>query len=343
MHAQLTELAALVDGELVGEDGTINRVDTLQNAESGAISFLANSKYRKHLADTRASAVILDGSVLESCPVASIVVNNPYLAFAKILSFLNQESEIQPGIHPSAIIDPDANISSAAWVGPGAVIEKNAVIGAGCSIGPGCVVQHDTRVGDNTRLVANVVLCHHVEIGQGCILHPGVVIGADGFGIANDNGIWIKVPQIGTVVLGDDVEIGANTTIDRGALQNTVLGNGVKLDNQIQVGHNVSIGAHTVIAGCTAIAGSTRVGEHCAIGGGVGIGGHLEITDHVQLTGMSMVTKSILKPGIYSSGMSVMPNSEWKRNHARLRRLGDTNKKIHDLEKQIRKLMESSE
>lgn len=343
MHAQLTELAAMVDGELVGEDQAINRVDTLQNAESGAISFLANSKYRKYLADTHASAVILHGSLLERCPVAAIVVDNPYLAFARISSYLNREPEIKPGIHPSAIIDPDANISSSAWVGPGAVIEKNTVIGAGCSIGPGCIVQRHARVGNNTRLVAKVVLCHHVEIGQGCILHPGVVIGGDGFGIANDNGVWVKVPQLGSVVVGDDVEIGANTTIDRGALGNTVLGNGVKLDNQIQVGHNASIGAHTAIAGATIVAGSTRVGEHCAIGGGVGIGGHLEVTDHVQLTGMSMVTKSILKPGIYSSGMSVVPNSDWKKNHARLRRLGDTNEKIRDLEKQIKKLMGSSE
>jgi len=343
MHVHLTELADLVGGQLVGEDQAISRVDTLQNAASGAISFLSNPRYRKYLSDTHASAVILHGSLLEHCPVASIVVDNPYLAFAKISSHLNREPEIQPGIHPSAIIDPDAKISGSAWVGPGAVIENNAVIGAGCFIGPGCVVQHHARVGDNSRLVANVVLCHYVETGQGCIFHPGVVIGGDGFGIANDNGVWIKVPQTGTVVIGDKVEIGANTTVDRGALEKTVLGDGVKLDNQIQIGHNVSIGEHTVIAAGTGIAGSVKVGKHCAIGGSVGVAGHLEITDHVQITGMSMVTKSILKPGIYSSGMSVESNIDWKKNHARLRRLGDTNKRIRSLEKQIRKLIESSE
>jgi len=343
MQAQLSELAALVGGLLVGEDGIIDRVDTLQNADSGAISFLSNTKYSKYLADTRASAVILSDSLSKKCPVASIVVENPYLAFAKISSFLNRDPEIKPGIHPGAIVDPGAKISSSAWVGPGAVIEKNVVIGAGCSIGPGCIVQHQARIEDNTRLVANVVICHQVEIGQRCLFHPGVVIGGDGFGIANDKGVWVKVPQIGKVVVGNDVEIGANTTVDRGALENTILGNGVKLDNQIQVGHNVSIGAHTVIVAGTGIAGSVKIGEHCAIGGGVGVAGHLEIVDHVQITGMSMVTKSILKSGVYSSGMSVVPNSDWKKNHARLRRLGDTNKKIRDLEKKIKKLMESSE
>jgi len=343
MSARLTELTELVGGKLVGDDQKISKVDTLQNAGSGAISFLSNNKYRKYLTDTRASAVILHSSLLDICPVASIVVDNPYLAFAKISSYLNQEPAIQPGIHPSAIIDPDATIYSSAWVGPGAVIEKNVIIGAGCYIGPGSVIQHHARVDDNSRLVANVVLCKYVEIGKGCIFHPGVVIGADGFGIANDNGIWVKVPQVGTVIIGDEVEIGANTTVDRGALENTMLGNGVKLDNQIQIGHNVSIGEHTVIAAGTGVAGSVKIGKHCAVGGGVGIAGHLEITDHVQLTGMSMVTKSLLKPGIYSSGMSVTPNIDWKKNHVWLKRLGDTSKKIRDLEKQVRKLMKSGE
>ncbi|HED17167.1 MAG TPA: UDP-3-O-(3-hydroxymyristoyl)glucosamine N-acyltransferase [Gammaproteobacteria bacterium] len=343
MHAQLTELAELVGGKLVGDDQTINKVDTLQNACSGAISFLSNTKYRKYLTDTHASAVILHNSLLDECPVSSIVVDNPYLAFARISSHLNQKPAALPGIHPSAIIDPDAKISSSAWVGPGTVIEKNVVIGAGCFIGPCCIVQEHARVGDNSRLVANVVLCAYVEIGQRCIFHPGVVIGADGFGIANDQGVWVKVPQIGTVVIGDDVEIGANTTVDRGALENTVLGNGVKLDNQIQIGHNVCIGEHTVVVAGTGVAGSVKIGKHCAVGGGVGIAGHLEITDHVQLTGMSMVTKSILKPGIYSSGMTVAPNIEWKKNHVWLKRLGDTNKKIRDLQKQVRELMKPDE
>lgn len=343
MQAQLTKLAALVDGHLVGEDKVVNRVDTLKNADSGAISFLSNYKYKKYLAETHASAVILDSSVLESCPVASIVVENPYLAYAKISTYLNREPEFEPGIHPSAIIDSSADISSTAWVGPGAVIENNAVIGSGCSIGPGCVVQHHARVGSNTRLLANVVVCHHVEIGQECILHPGVVIGSDGFGIANDNGVWVKVPQLGTVLVGDNVEIGANSTIDRGALENTVLENGVKLDNQIQIAHNVSIGAHTAIAGCTGIAGSTKVGAYCAIGGGVGITGHVEVTDHVQLTGMSMVTRNILKPGTYSSGMSALPNSDWNKLHARYRKLNEMYNKIRDLEKQVKELTGSSE
>ncbi len=343
MQAQLTELAALVDGRLVGEDCAINKVNTLQDAEPGSISFLSNYKYKKFLSDTRASAVIIDSSVIDDCPVASIVVDNPYLAFARISAFLNPGPEIEPGIHPSAVIDPVAEVDASAWVGPGAVIEKHAVIRPGCVIGPGSVVQRHAHVGERTHLVANVVLCHHVEIGSDCLLHPGVVIGSDGFGIANDRGSWVKVPQLGTVVIGDNVEIGSNTTIDRGALGNTVLGNGVKLDNQIQVAHNVTIGAHTAIAACTGISGSTRIGEHCAIGGAVGIVGHLDIADHVQLTAMSLVTKSINKPGLYSSGMSAMPNSNWNKNYVRYRKLDEMSNRIRDLEKQIRQLVESSE
>jgi UDP-3-O-[3-hydroxymyristoyl] glucosamine N-acyltransferase len=209
------------------------------------------------------------------------------------------------------------------------------VIAEGCEIGPGCVIGVDAEVGKDTKLIANVTLCHQVKIGSNVILHPGVVIGADGFGLAVDEGRWIKVPQVGTVLIGDDVEIGANTTVDRGAIEDTVIGKGVKLDNLIQIGHNVHIDDHTAIAACTAIAGSTRIGKHCAIGGCVGIVGHLEITDNVTITGMSHVSQAITEPGVYSSGTPLEENNKWHRNFIRLKQLDEMARRLRKMEKQI--------
>ena len=209
------------------------------------------------------------------------------------------------------------------------------MIAAGCDIGPGCVIGKGVEIAENTRFIANVTVCHGTKIGRRVILHPGVVIGADGFGLARDGERWYKVPQIGGVILGDDVEIGANTTVDRGAIEDTVLEEGVKLDNLIQIGHNVFIGAHTAIAACTAIAGSARIGKHCAIGGCVGIVGHLEIADNVTITGMSHVSQAITKPGVYSSGTPLEENSKWHRNFVRLKQLDEMARRLKSVEKKI--------
>jgi UDP-3-O-[3-hydroxymyristoyl] glucosamine N-acyltransferase len=332
----LQELADAVGGILHGQaDTPIDAVATIRNARAGSISFLANRSYYKYLLDTRATAILLSEQDLENCPVAAIVVKNPYLAYAKISAMLNPTPSVAAGIHPSAVVAEDAAIHASVAVAANAVIESGATIAPGCSIGPGCVVGRNVSIDKNTKLVASVTLCHDVKIGCNVILHPGVVIGADGFGIANDQGVWIKVPQLGSVNVGDDVEIGANTTVDRGALEDTVIEQGVKLDNQIQVAHNVIIGAHTAIAGCTGIAGSTHIGKHCAIGGAVSIVGHLEIVDNVQITAASTVTQSIKEPGLYSSGTPLQENRLWHRNFVRFRQLEEMAKRIRKLEKQI--------
>jgi UDP-3-O-[3-hydroxymyristoyl] glucosamine N-acyltransferase len=238
-----------------------------------------------------------------------------------------------PGIHPSAIIDPSARIDPTAHVGARAVIEAGTVIGARSVVGPGCVVMSDVQIGDDTRLVASVTLCHDVKIGDRCLLHPGAVIGADGFGLAPDKGEWIKVPQVGSVAIGNDVEIGANTTVDRGAIEDTVIGDDVKLDNQIQIGHNVRIGAHTVIAGCTGISGSATIGQRCMIGGMVGIAGHLSICDDVFVTGLSLVSASIRKPGYYSSAIPVDETTRFRKNVARFGHLDELAREVRRLGK----------
>lgn len=333
----LSALAERVNGQLVGvADFPISKVGTLQNAGADAISFLANSKYRKYLQTTRAGAVIVSETDSDAVIGNAIVVADPYVAYANIASLLfPQEVVAELGIHPSAVIDSSANINATAGIGPQTYIAAGVTIAAGVQIGPGCIIEKDVQIGENSILVARVTLNRGVKIGQRAMIHPGVVIGADGFGIALTQGRWIKVPQVGSVQIGDDVDIGANTTIDRGAIEDTFIANGVKLDNQIQIGHNVSIGEHTVIAGCVGIAGSTHIGKYCAIGGGTGIAGHIEICDQVQLTGMSMVTKSITEPGTYSSGIPVEPTREWHKNVIRYRQMDKLQNRIKQLESQI--------
>jgi len=299
----------------------VSHVATLSQATPGSLSFLANSRYRKGLKDTRASAVVVSAAEAEGCPVVALITPNPYLAYARIASLLHPQMRATPGNHPSAVVARSARIHSSASVGPLAVIEEEVELGERVEVGPGCIVQRGARVGADTRLIARVNLYAGVSVGQRCILHAGAVIGADGFGFASDRGTWVKVPQIGSVRIGDDVEIGANTTIDRGAIDDTVVENGVKLDNQIQVGHNVTIGAHTAIAGCVGISGSTTIGRRCMIGGGVGIAGHLTIADDVVVTGCSLVSASIKHPGSYSSGMPTVETRMWRRMVAHLRRL----------------------
>lgn len=318
----LGELAVRFGLVLRGEpDLKVRRVATLSNAGPGSLSFLANSRYRRQLDTTRATAVLLSLKDAANCPVAALIDPNPYLAYARIAALMHPEEPARAGIHPSAVVSSGARIAASASIGPLSVIEDDAEIGERVLVGPHCIVQRGARVGDDSRLMARVSLYERVSIGRRCILHAGSVIGADGFGFAPYSGTWVKVPQVGSVRIGDDVEIGANTTIDRGAIDDTVVEEGVKLDNQIQVGHNVTIGAHTAIAGCTGISGSVSVGRRCMIGGMVGIAGHLTIADDVTVTGCSLVSASIKTPGSYSSGMPTVETRLWRRMVAHLRRL----------------------
>lgn len=315
MGVRLAELAALVGGELRGDGAAeVGGVATLEGAGANQISFLANSKYRKFLAGTRAGAVILGAADADDCPVAAIVAADPYLAYARIATFLHPGAGPE-GVHPSAVVHPSARI------------------GQGVSIGPLCVVGADVSIGADSRLVANVTVMDGCKLGERVLVHAGAVIGADGFGIARDGERWVKVPQLGSVCIGDDCEIGANTTIDRGALEDTVLEDGVKLDDQVMVAHNVHIGAHTVVAGCVGIAGSTRIGKRCMIAGASGISGHLSICDDVMIMAMSMVTSDIHEPGQYAAGLPLDTLANWRRNGARFRNLDDLFKRVRTLEK----------
>jgi len=313
----------------------ISGVCTLQEGRADAISFLANPQYRKYLSGTQAGAVILTAGDAKDCSVPALLSKNPYVTYAQVAALLYPLNDSVAGIHPSAVVATGSRIGHGASLGPLCVIEEGAQIGADVVIGPGCVVGRDVVIGAGTRLVANVTLCHGVQLGARCLIHPGAVIGSDGFGLANDQGHWLKVPQLGSVRIGDDVEIGANTSIDRGALEDTLIADGVKLDNQIQVAHNVQIGAHTAVAGCVGISGSAKIGAHCMLAGGVGVVGHLEIADGTVVTGMSMVTKSITKSGVYSSGLSAQPNDQWNKIAVRLRHLDDMARRLQALERRL--------
>ena len=335
MSLTLGELAGQIRGELQkgDPDCRISAVATLQHAGAGDISFLANPGYKKYLQDTRASAVILGREDAADCPAAAIVSSNPYASYARAAALIAPAARARSGVHPAAVVDDDCEVHDTAWIGPHCIVEKGAVIHAGVQLAGGCFVGTGCVIGADSKLSANVVVCHGVTIGERVNILPGAVIGSDGFGLANEDGRWLNVPQLGSVRVGDDVEIGANTTIDRGALDDTVLEEGVRLDNQIQVAHNVHIGAHTAIAGCVGISGSAKIGKYCMIGGGAGIVGHLEITDHVIITGMTMVTKSITKPGVYSSGVPAQENDAWNRTYARMRQLDRLARKVNALER----------
>jgi UDP-3-O-[3-hydroxymyristoyl] glucosamine N-acyltransferase len=320
----LGELAVRFALELRGDPDTrVSEIATLAQAAPGSLSFLADSRYRRDLATTRASAVVLAPADAPACRVAALVTENPRLAFAHMAALLYPEPKYAPAIHPTAVVAAGVRLPASATVGALAVIEEDVELGERCWIGPGCIVQRGARLGEDTRLVARVNLYPGVELGARCLVHAGAVIGADGFGFALDRGSWVKIPQVGSVRIGDDVEIGANTTVDRGAIGDTVIGEGAKLDNQIQVGHNVSIGAHTAIAACTGISGSTKIGKRCMVGGMVGFAGHLTIADDVVITGCSLVSASIREPGSYSSGMPAVPTRAWRRMVAHLRRFGE--------------------
>lgn len=332
----LSELVAQLGGELVGEDVTIQRVGTLGNAKAGQIAFLANDKYRHQLATTQASAVIVSPHDAKDSPVPVIVTDNPYLYFARVAQLIYPASTVKPGIHPSAVIAETAEIEPDVQIDAHAMIGEHVHIGRGSVIGAGSVIGEHSSLGENCRLHANVTIYKNVQIGDRAILHSGCVLGADGFGFAENKGEWVKIPQIGGVILGNDVEIGANTTIDAGAIDPTIIEDGVKIDNLVMIGHNGHVGAHTVIAACTGISGSVTIGKHCMFGGAVGVAGHLSISDYTVLLAAANVSKSITKPGIYSSSFPVMPHREWLKNLAQFRQLDELAHIVRTLDKQNR-------
>jgi len=342
----LKELAEKVGGLVIGDESQIiTGIATLQSADVTQISFLANPAYEKYLSDTNAAAVILTEEMASNTSGNILVHEQPYLAYATLSNLWDEFSceslslsvadNKRTNIHDSATVHESAKISAGVTINAGAVIHSGVVIGEGSIVGSNCVIGVDSIIGKGTLIHASVTIYHGVTVGDACILHSGVVIGSDGFGFAPYQGKWEKIAQLGGVLIGNHVEIGANTAIDRGALDNTVIKNGVKLDNQIQIAHNVLVGENTAIAACSAIAGSTTIGKNCVIGGASGISGHLTITDNVHITAMTMVIKSLKEPGVYSSGTGVQPNAKWRKSIARLRQLDKMAARIKALEKAI--------
>jgi len=330
----LSALAERFGLELRGDgERRIAGVGTLGAATSEQLSFLSNPQYRSQLADSRAAAVVLRAGDADAHRGNSLIASDPYVAFAKIAALFDSNTAPAPGIHPSAIVASNARVHAGACVGPLCVIETNAVVEEGAVLGPHCIVGERCIVGAQSRLVARVTLVRDVRLGKRVLVHPGAVIGADGFGLAFEHDHWIKVPQLGGVRIGDDCEIGANTTIDRGAIEDTVLEEDVRLDNQIQIAHNVTIGAHTAMAGCAAVAGSAKIGRYCLIGGGAGILGHLSIADRVTITARALVTHSIHAAGEYSSGVPIQESRQWRRNAARFKHLDELTRRLQALEK----------
>lgn len=334
----LGELASRLGATLVGDgERRVSGLATLSDAGPDDISFLANKAYLKYLPETRAAAVLLHPAHVVDCPVARLELDNPYLAYAELSRLFDPMAAPQtPGVHPSAMVAEGVSLGANVRIEAQAVVERGAVIGDDVVIGPGSVIGADSSLGAGSRLYANVSVYHGVTIGARAILHSGCVIGADGFGFAHDGARWHKIAQLGGVIIGDDVEIGSCSSIDRGALGDTLIDHDVKIDSQVQIAHNVQIGAHTALAGCVGIAGSTKVGRHCMLGGGVGLSGHLTICDGVQVTGMSLVTNSITEPGVYSSGTGSMHNALWRKNAVRFKQLDDIAKRLTRLERDSR-------
>ena len=316
------DLIKQLGGELIGDSNIlINSVASLESANKNSVSFFNNSKYLDLLKNTKAALVILNK---ESCALhagACIVVDNPYLYFAKISRLLNPIKILKKEIHKSAIIHPTCKLGKDIYIGPNVIIEENVSIADGVTVHAGVIIESDNVIGDNSTIHPNVVIKTNTIIGKNCILYAGAVIGSDGFGYAKDNDKWLAIPQIGKVVLGDNVDIGSNSTIDRGALDDTIISSGVKIDNLVQIGHNCIIGENTIIAGCVGIAGSAKIGKNCAIGGAAMILGHLSITDNVTISPGSMITRSIKKPGTYTALMPFQDHEAWLKTAAKIRRL----------------------
>ncbi|RXE87234.1 UDP-3-O-(3-hydroxymyristoyl)glucosamine N-acyltransferase [Pseudoalteromonas sp. A757] len=329
----LSQLAEYLGAQLQGDgDKSIRNIATLAQAKDDQIAFLANSKYRGQLEDTTAGAVILSEKDADYFAGNKLIIADPYVAYAKLAQKLDSTPSAASGIHRTAVISDTATLGENVSVGANAVIEDGAVIGDDVEIGPGCFIGKHAKIGAKTKLWANVTVYHEVQIGEQCLFQSGAVIGSDGFGYANEKGEWVKIPQVGTVIIGDRVEVGASTSIDRGALEDTIIHSNVILDNQIQIAHNVEVGYGTAIAGCTVLAGSVKIGKYCQIGGMTAINGHNEVCDGVVITGMSMVTKGITEPGIYSSGLPHQTNKEWRKSIAHLRNLSDFKSRLKALE-----------
>ncbi|MNQ39165.1 UDP-3-O-acylglucosamine N-acyltransferase [compost metagenome] len=332
----LGQLAERLGATLRGAAGkAISGLATLQEAGPDQLSFLANPQYRKFLSDCRAGAVLLTAADADNYGGDALIVANPYLAYAQLSHLFDRKPRALAGAHPTALVAADAQVDGSASIGAYAVIEAGARIAAGVTIGAHCVIGARSVVGEGGWLAPRVTLYHDVRIGKRVVIQSGAVIGGEGFGFANEKGVWQKIAQLGGVLIGDDVEVGANTTIDRGALADTLIGNGVKLDNQIMIAHNVQIGDNTAMAGCAGISGSTKIGKNCMIAGGVGMVGHIEVCDGVFVTGMTMVTRSITEPGSYSSGTAMQPAGEWRKSAARIRQLDDMARRLQQLEKQL--------
>jgi UDP-3-O-[3-hydroxymyristoyl] glucosamine N-acyltransferase len=333
----LSDLSARFELELRGDgEHLIDAVGTLADAGSSQITFLANPGYRKQLPETRAGAVIVKEADVAECPTNCLVAPDPYLAYARVATLFDPRPTAPPGIHPSAVIAESARLGTELSIGPHVVIGDDCQIGNGCAIGPGCVLEAGAALGDGCRLYANISVGYGVRIGQRVIIHPGAVIGADGFGIAFAGDHWEKVPQVGTVVIGDDCEIGANSCIDRGAVGDTVLEEDCRLDNLVQIGHNVLVGAHTAIAAMGGAAGSARIGRFCLLGGQAAVNGHQAIADRTTLAATSKVMKTITEPGQTWSGLiPAQPIREWQRSLSRLRRLEGLTQRVQNLEKKL--------
>jgi UDP-3-O-[3-hydroxymyristoyl] glucosamine N-acyltransferase len=332
----LGDLAERLGVELSGDpERRVHGISALKSTRPGTISFLVDAHYRKHLNGTRAAAVILPPEEREYCPVDALISANPYLAYARLSALFAPRFAAAEPIHPSAVVDPGASLGEGVRIGAHAVIADGVVLSDDVEIGAGTVVSQGTRIGADSRLMANVTVYHDCVIGQRVLIQSGAVIGSDGFGFARDGRDWIKIHQLGRVVIGNDVEIGANTCVDRGAIEDTLIGDGVKLDNLIQVAHNVKVGARTVMAGCVGIAGSADIGEDCSLAGGVGVAGHLTIPPGTTVMAMSLVNNSLPESGIYASGLPAMERREWQRNAVRFRHLDDIARRLANVEKAL--------
>jgi len=340
----LAELSGLLDVPLQGDEGiVITGLATLERAGPGTLGFLSNPRYKQQLASCQASAVILHPDLAADARMACLLSTTPYVTYARasqLFAVPARQPSSDARVHISAVVSPQASVADDVILGPHVVVEAGAVIASGCRIGAGCFIGENVSLGERSVLYPNVMLYHGVRIGERAILHSGVVIGADGFGFAFDGQQSVKIAQLGSVRIGADVEIGAGSTVDRGALEDTIIEDGVKIDNQVQIAHNCVVGAHTIICGCTALAGSAKVGRYCVLGGGVGVVGHLTITDRVTVSAMTMVNQSIDKPGLYSSGTLMQESALWKRNALTLGKLAELSKTVRNLEKQLQQRSE---
>ncbi|HLV48561.1 MAG TPA: UDP-3-O-(3-hydroxymyristoyl)glucosamine N-acyltransferase [Aliidiomarina sp.] len=333
----LAELAQLIGAEVQGDPSyQVTGLATLAKASATNVAFLANPKYQAQLDDTAAGAIILHPSVAENVSHSNLLISpNPYLSYAKAAQAYDNAPMPAAGVHPSAVVDPSAELGANVSIGAQAVINAGAKIGDNTIIGAQCFVGENASIGENCRLWSQVTVYYHVSIGNHCLFHSGVVIGSDGFGWASENGKWVKIPQLGSVRVGNNVEIGANTTVDRGALDDTIIEDGCIIDNLCMIAHNVVVGENTAIAGQVGIAGSTVVGKNCMFGGQTGVAGHLTIADGVQFHGMSMVTKSVTKPGVYASGVPAMEQGPWAKSGVRFRQLPELFNRVRALEKKL--------